>query len=123
MTNFKPELGFLLDFGSKVFAQGTEIDFPVADVPAHNAKMLDLITEGMRQTGRGVLYLSKNADGKWIVTDFTGKFTMQPLSVKKSGHNMADRFDAWFRFEGFVWHGVNIGDNEILRCRRTKTAA
>lgn len=32
------------------------------------------------------------------------------------------RIDAWFVFDGFIWHAVQRGDNNMIaRCRRTKT--
>lgn len=45
-----------------------------------------------------------------------------PISYWSRGsHNIArTRFDIWFKFDGVAYHGVNIGDNDILRCKALK---
>ena len=41
-----------------------------------------------------------------------------PSRVKAGRHNIArTRLDAWFRVDSRWYHGVNIGDNQILRFR------
>ncbi len=83
----------------------------------------DLDREWMRSEGRIALYLTKT-DGKWTVTNWPGSLEFKPIRVKLGCHNIAQsRMDAWFVFEGRIWHGVNLGDNQILRCLRTKQPA
>ena len=46
-----------------------------------------------------------------------------PCHTRVGHHNIARyRYDVWFRGpDGFVWHGVTIGDNtQICHCKRTK---
>lgn len=86
----------------------------------------------MRQHGKIALYLthdniSRNAqypfaDGK--VTNWPGTLSI-PCRVKRGHHNIArDRFDVWFNFDGFEWHGVQFGQNtQICHCKQTKTRA
>lgn len=83
------------------------------------------------------LYLVHNRDHKapavgmcgsggapYYVTNWPGTLKFAVYGVRKSWHNFAGhngRRDFWFYGpDGFVWHGVNIGDNDLARCRRTK---
>lgn len=83
--------------------------------------LLDL--EHMRKDGKYDLYLSQNAPkGAWVITNWPGTLRIQPAWVSYGHHNIAgSRLDAWFILDGYVWHGVNIGDNQVLRCKRTKS--
>ena len=86
--------------------------------------------ESMKQTGKAVLYLLRHEryskDKRsfpsyyWEVQNWPGTLRFR-CEIKKGRHNWAgSRIDAWFRGpDGKLWHGVNIGDNEILRCRAT----
>jgi hypothetical protein len=84
----------------------------------------------MRETGRAVLYLSDcvgvAADrsvsrDRLRVTNWPGSLSLPVSSVRHSRNNFgAQRTDVWFRFDGADWHGVNVGDNQILRCKRLK---
>jgi hypothetical protein len=81
----------------------------------------------MRDTGRAVLYLCDDGAGTtrtWRVSDWPGTLRIKPDSVRKSesrcfGRRVA-RFDVWFTHDSAQWHGVNIGDNQLLRCKRLK---
>lgn len=76
--------------------------------------------EQMRRTGRACLYLNAKTRE---VTNWPGSLRLRCGPARKSWHNFAGRngrTDVWFTFEGDTWHGVNIGDNDILRCKRTK---
>jgi hypothetical protein len=76
----------------------------------------------MVRTGKATLYLVKRKDG-YHVTNWPGSLDIRAGSVTQGRHNIArTRLDAWFTFAGALWHGVNIGDNDILRCRRSKAA-
>ena len=79
--------------------------------------------ESMKSTGSACLYLvrAKNSEGdRYEATNWPGTLRFK-CAVKHGRHNWAgSRIDAWFRGpDGKIWHGVNIGDNEILRCRAT----
>lgn len=60
----------------------------------------------------------------WKITNWPGSLQFRPMgqNVKVGRHNMAGvRYDVWFVFEGFVWHGVSFGQNtELLHCCKTK---
>lgn len=76
----------------------------------------------MRKHGATVLYLSKDTFG-WKLTNWPGTllFKVRGVSVKPySGGFGCQRTDAWFIFEGYVWHAINRGDMQIARCKRTK---
>ena len=76
--------------------------------------------EQMRRTGKAILYLNEKTRE---VTNWPGTLRLHCGAPKKSWHNRAGRdgrVDVWFDFDGATWHGVNIGDNQILRCKRTK---
>ena len=90
--------------------------------------------EYMRKHGCITMYLVEdgtNSDGMGVdrvrrthyVTNWPGTLRIRiPHSLKKSRHNFARvRYDFWFPFEGYWWHGYQIGDNtQIARCKRTK---
>lgn len=87
----------------------------------------------MVETGRALLYLAETTrtDGNmkplhsaWHVSNWPGSLQVAiPIPPRKSRHNFGLwRLDFWFPFEGFWWHGYNIGDNQIARCKRTKRA-
>lgn len=69
-------------------------------------------------------YRNVNSAGKvreWFVTNWPSSLELPVFTLKTGAHNIArTRIDVWFKFEGREWHGVNIGDNDILRCRKLK---
>jgi hypothetical protein len=81
----------------------------------------------MRETGKAVLYLSHEVKGESKI-HYAGNWpgTLKIRiggAIKYSWHNFAGkdgRRDVWFKFDGSWWHGVNIGDNDLLRCKRLK---
>lgn len=94
-----------------------------AEIDAHNAEVAKRELETLRATGRGVLYLTSDPFGSWFVSQWAGGLKIRVDSIRRSWHNMAGRngrTDVDFHFDGSRWHGVNIGDNEILRVRRVK---
>lgn len=79
--------------------------------------------QNLRDSDRATLYVSKDSTGQWQVTNWPGSLKIPIYRVKSGRHNIArTRLDTWFSFEGSAWHGVNIGDNDILRCRKLKGA-
>ncbi len=98
----------------------------------------DYERDHMCLTGRATLYLLGDdspyrdlaprwrcrvlGDDKLRVTDWPGRLVFKCSAYRLGRHNIAGRrIDVWFDGpDGHVWHGVNIGDNQVLRCRRTK---
>lgn len=78
----------------------------------------------MRDHDKTTLYLSKDTSDQWKVTNWPGSLTIKPDYVKRSkGYGFGreyDRHDVWFTFQGDRWHGINQGDNQLLRCRKLK---
>lgn len=89
----------------------------------------------MRDTGKITLYLSKTADYEelqqrlgnakpsgWQVSNWPGSLVIPCMKVNVGRHNIAGkRYDAYFIFEGYIWHGVQYGDNtQLIHCKRTK---
>jgi hypothetical protein len=78
--------------------------------------------EVMRKEGKTFLYIIFKDSIPSEVTDWHGylRFPIKYWTVGK--HNFCGkRGDVWFNFEGYVWHGVHMGDmNEIIHCKRTK---
>ena len=74
------------------------------------------------------LYLTgDNASKQWGISNWPGSLELRAMNVRKSyGYGFGrryDRYDVWFTFEGRQWHGVNQGDNQILRCKQLKGRA
>lgn len=86
----------------------------------------------MRATGRATLYVSLDSRGiltagwhrDYSVTNWPGTLRIAATGQTRlhAGGFGAQRTDVWFTFEGQQWHGVNRGDNGILRCKRLKGA-
>jgi hypothetical protein len=89
------------------------------------------------ETGRATLYLvSRDVPATYgtgvsrqhFVVNWPGSQEFRTLYLprvrKHAGGFGAQRTDAWFVGpDGFIWHAVNRGDNQIARCRRTKERA
>lgn len=86
----------------------------------------------MQETGRAVLYLTYEDDPLrhtshgalriYYASNWPGTLKIRiGGAVRHSRNNFgAQRTDVWFRHAGAEWHGVNIGDNQLLRCKRLK---
>lgn len=77
----------------------------------------------MKETGKATLYFTQRAgNGKAYVTNWPGSLSIPCAYVKKGRHNIARiRYDYWFAFEGYWWHGYTVGNNtQIAHCKRTK---
>ena len=75
------------------------------------------------RTGRATLYLSKDAKGLHQVTNWPGSLKIECglWKFEQCGGGFgAQRTDCWFYFEGRKFHGVNRGDNDILRVRQVQ---
>ena len=67
-----------------------------------------------------VMYL---IEGERKVTNWCGTLSIPIRRIQYSNHNFAGRNgrrDVWFVFKGNRYHGVNIGDSDICRVKRTK---
>ena len=82
--------------------------------------------EDMIKTGQKYLYISENKEPqfacKYMVSNWPGTLKFTVPFYKMNKHNWAKtRLDFWFKGpDGFVLHGVNIGDTESCQCKRTK---
>lgn len=112
--------GFLFRFERGIYSpDGVQADFTDAQIAEHNRRLGELTVAQMQQTGRALLYATGCGEvGTW---DGSQRWTIE--HSRKSWHNMAGkdgRTDLWFCVDGARWHGVNIGDNQIVRARRVK---
>lgn len=96
----------------------------------------DIDRADMVGSGRATLYLSApsiaqphrvgrvgyvSSEG-WSITNWPGSLEFVPrgmIGISRTNWGL-ERIDVWFAFDGFVWHGKNIGDSQILHCKRTK---
>lgn len=70
------------------------------------------------------LYLTIDNDHYGHVSNWPGTLKLQAF-YKKGKHNWGiTRYDVWFIFNGYWWHGVQYGDNnQICHCKQTKEGA
>lgn len=112
--------GYIFDFQDQQYSPEGAVNPPV-NVRIHNA-VLDAQVIGAMFDGKPVvLYLmDDNRIGTWA-----GTWSAAIHRSHKSWHNFAGRngrTDVWFTGpDGGYWHGVNIGDNQIVRCTRRKS--
>jgi hypothetical protein len=65
---------------------------------------------------RYILYF----DGKKI-TNWPGTLEIIPIQITKGKHNICKtRTDVYFKYNGLLFHGLNLGDNQILRINLIK---
>jgi hypothetical protein len=83
--------------------------------------MAKRVEKDMHETGRAILYIARDRTG-WKVSDWADELVFRPHRVRKGHHNIAgSRLDVWFMDnQGHAWHGINIGDHQLLRCKRLK---
>ena len=62
-----------------------------------------------------------------MISNWPGTLNIKARYIKRGRHNIArTRYDVWFSVQNpdgtrSEWHGVNLGDMEVLRCKRVKT--
>ena len=116
--------GYLFDFSGKgIFSPNGKVQVTKEEAETHNLLLAEAEWSGMLKHGRGTIYLSKDADGRYHASDWPGIHKIPVYGIRKSFHNMAGkngRTDVWFKIDGEEWHGVNIGDNQILRVKKLK---
>lgn len=80
--------------------------------------------EWMRTHDKITLYLSMRQDPntRYEATNWPGTLRLPVHRIAHSVNNWgAPRVDAWFYFEGCMWHGTQLGNyTQILRCKRNK---
>lgn len=79
----------------------------------------------MIEHGKNTLYLVKNDQKKYEITNWPGTLRFPVGTIRKGHHNIAgNRYDVWFCGpDGKTWHGVQYGDNtQICHVKRTKAA-
>ena len=78
----------------------------------------------MIENGHARLYVTSHF-GRHTVTNWPGTLKIDVIDYRTSMNNFrAERLDVWFVGpDQKIWHGVNVGDNQILRCKRTKRKA
>jgi hypothetical protein len=82
----------------------------------------------MRDTGRAVLYftiVNNRSSNYGKVTNWPGTLVFDHCVFERGRHNFArTRYDVWFSFDGYWWHGVNYGEfTQLCYCKRTKERA
>jgi hypothetical protein len=93
------------------------------EIATHNRLLGEMELNGMKEHGKGVLYLTRSEDGRYSVATWSGAGKTNCHHVRHSWHNFAGRdgrTDVYFTMAGKVWHGVNIGDSQICRCHVLK---
>lgn len=77
--------------------------------------------------GKAIMYITAGPNNipPAEIVNWTNSIHFLVLRQKSSKHiigrNQTWRVDAWFTGpDGAKWHGVNIGDNQIIRCARLK---
>ena len=126
----RPQLaGYVFDFtGHGAFEPSGKVgnlELSKAQIAEHNRLLGEMELQMLQERGRGMAYLTER-DGKARVSLWAGTVLAEYVHVQKSWHNFAGRDgrrDVWFYWEGAQWHGVNVGDNQILRVRRNKRPA
>lgn len=80
--------------------------------------------KAMIESGKGTLYLVRReiagGHSRHYATDWPGMLEFRIHNMARSWNNFgAQRTDVWFLGpDGAPWYGVNLGDNQILRCKR-----
>jgi hypothetical protein len=78
--------------------------------------------EFMLDNGKSMLYLVKK-DHKYFVTDWLGHLSFHVACHWTRKHNWYGVTQEYVRFIGpdnKVWSGRNVGDNQIVRVKRTR---
>ena len=117
--------GYIFNFGEQgAFSPDGKVQFTEEEQTEHNRLLADASWTAMLKHGQGMLYLTKGTDGiAWYASDWPSIHKVPIRTRRTSFHNFAGqngRTDVWFQLGGSEWHGINIGDNQILRVKRLK---
>ncbi len=123
-------LGYIFKFGNTPFEPSGELtELSDEEIAEHNRKLADAEVKQALEAGKATFYLRREWDStcSWIahysVGTWDGSYKWDAV-VSISDHNMAGkngRIDCWFNINNQKWHGVNIGDNEIVHAKRLKS--
>lgn len=122
-------IGYIYDFGERgAFEPNGHIaGTPPTDraaIDRHNNALAGIEFESAKQTGKAVWYYMTDAQGKTSIGDWASHYKFPVNYQTSSWHNMAGpngRTDFYFTGPDCKqWHGVNIGDSQIVRCHRLK---
>lgn len=101
----------------------TETTVSQLGFPSLNEAHVKSVLHQMKETGKAVLYLRKEA-GTYEIVDYTETLKFLIYKIRHSTkHNIGKyRHDAWFKDEeGNWWYGVAYGSHtSIIHCRRLK---
>ncbi len=121
MNTTLTESGYVFNFNGRAFDPDGKLDGQPdqSAIDAHNRDVARRELDAMNATGMAILYLmeSEKTVGSW---DGSHKWQCH---IQHGSHNIArTRIDVWFTTtDGSRWHGVNLGDNDIVRCKRLKS--
>jgi hypothetical protein len=124
--------GYIFNFqGHGAFDPNGKIDAPMSqvEIDEHNGRLARAEMESLRKNGVGMLYLFTQKPegcarayphqvGTWASADHE-RFTVARYRTSRNNFG-ATRTDVWFYLDGKTWHGVNVGDNDILRVKKNK---
>lgn len=115
--------GYVFNFQGRAFSPEGEVQMSQEEIETHNSRLAIMELTAMKETGKATLYLFGGQDG----CKYVGTWASEPHQrsiVKRSRESVnnwgAKRLDVWFLANGQAWHGVNVGDNDIVRCKRIK---
>lgn len=81
----------------------------------------ELDQETMRKDGVINLYFTHGEDEHSMISNWSGSFKTWCIYLIGDHNWRLKRYDVWFTFEGYWWHGVTIGDNtQVCHCKKTK---
>ena len=123
--------GYILNFdghgafdpaGRVQLQNGSLRDLLPSEIEEHNQILAQAELATIKAQGRGVLYLFHDTSGHSVGTWASKpadrlRVTWHIYSVNNWG---VRRMDVWFWMDGARWHGVNLGDNDLVRVKRRK---
>lgn len=106
--------------GHGAFSPDGKVEMTPDQIREHNQRLMVAELEAMKQTGKAILYLFRNplSVGTWASEPFQRSPVYRTTSSRNNWGVL--RQDVWFRTNGQNWWGVNLGDNDIVRCKRIK---
>ena len=134
MTDKLLNHGYIFNFGNeRIYDPDGRIEEPLTDedITNHNKRLAQIEVENAMKTGRATFYIghTQNPDDvyPWIkqyhVGTWDGSYRWNAY-VKTSWHNFAGkdgRRDCWFNINDQRWHGVNIGNSDMVHAKRVKS--
>lgn len=131
-TNPPTPFGYIVSFGERgTFDPSGKVDgLTPEQIEQHNSLLSQMEWDAMLACGEGILYITEER----ISSDTIRRYVSQWNGDHKRGigipsysfHNFVGpngRRDYHFPLDGSWWHGVNIGDSQILRVKRTRRPA